>query len=444
MLAHDDNDVVANVPDYTQSSKPTFSMNSFFAGIGGFDIAFDRHGFNTLYQCEINDFCNEILQMHWPHVSKGTDIQNVSPSSIPQAEVWCGGFPCQDVSVARGSAERKGLSGSQSGLFFAYANLIESRKPKVVVIENVGGLFNSNDGRDFGVILQRMSEMGYSVAWRLLNSRYFGVPQSRPRVYLCCWHNDAWRAMASLFEKDGAAKPGTGVRKDFITEAPGSSGYPIVPKVSYCLAATSGRHTGTDWSRTYIVCNDGVRRMTPLEYERLQGFPDGWTRPKDNEGMSGEDVDTLRYHAIGNAVSVPVVEWIASRIFDNLADESKKAFTSSTPNNYIPEFKTSQWSDTPLSVIDFTDGSKKYKWPHDGIMFNDHFIGGKIQPTPHIIIDSSLINLVERHPVSRRYYLTPNAAEGILRRVDNQGRSLFSPLRIALEKEMEKKKGNKC
>ena len=82
-------------------------------------------------------------------------------------------------------------------------------------------------------------------------------------------------------------------RKDFLTEASKENEYPKVPKVAYCLAATSGRHTGTDWSRTYVVCADGVRRLTPKEYERLQGFPDYWTLPA-RYAVDSEDTDTTR------------------------------------------------------------------------------------------------------------------------------------------------------
>lgn len=255
-----------------------FRVNSFFTGIGGFDIAFERHSFETAYLCEINQFCNEVLTSHWPNVPRATDICQVVANDIPNAEVWCGGFPCQDISAARDTATRLGLGGSRSGLFFQYANLIEAKSPEVVIIENVEGLFNSNGGRDFGVILQRMTSMGYPVAWRLLNSRYFGVPQSRPRVYLCCWKNSPQKAQHVMFDSVGAHIP-SNERKDFLTETSKENEYPKVPKVAYCLAATSGRRTGTDWSRNYVVCADGVRRLTPKEYERLQGFPDYWTLP---------------------------------------------------------------------------------------------------------------------------------------------------------------------
>lgn len=134
-----------------------FRVNSFFAGIGGFDLGFENCGFKTEFLCEINPFCNEVLSTHWSNVKRATDICDVEASEIPYAEVWCGGFPCQDISVARGASQRLGLDGTRSGLFYQFASLIEQKKPEVVVIENVEGLFNSNGGRDFGVILQRMN-----------------------------------------------------------------------------------------------------------------------------------------------------------------------------------------------------------------------------------------------------------------------------------------------
>jgi len=232
-------------------AKKNYHINSFFAGIGGFDVAFEKHGFASQFQCEINSFCNQILNRHWPNVQKAGDINLIEENEIPNSEVWCGGFPCQDISVARGASERLGLQGKRSGLFYRFAELIENKMPEVVIIENVAGLFTSNKGRDFGVILQTLSSLGYSVAWRLLNSRYFGVPQSRTRVYLCCWKNNPLKSLNVMFDQQGAIKP-KNERLDFITEESKSNEYPKVPKVAYCLAASSGRHTGTDWSRTAL------------------------------------------------------------------------------------------------------------------------------------------------------------------------------------------------
>lgn len=411
--------------------KKQYRISSFFAGIGGFDVAFEKQGFSTALLCEINPFCNKILTRHWPNVQKAGDINCITEEEIPDTEVWCGGFPCQDISVARGASERLGLKGERSGLFYRFAALIEAKMPEVVIIENVAGLFTSNKGRDFGVIIQTLSSLGYAVAWRLLNSRYFGVPQSRTRVYLCCWRNNPAKALSVMFDRQGAIKP-ENERIDFITEESKPNEYPKVPRVAYCLAASSGRHTGTDWSRTYVVYEDGVRRLSPVESERLQGLPDNWTSPS-NDSIFDENINTLRYTTIGNAVSVPVVEWIAKKVKKQLGNEENNNNIDDLLLSF-PDFKKSVWSDSSLPGIDFSDTNKDYKWLRGGIAWAGRYIECNVYPTPSKIVKSSLLRLIEKNQTNSIYYLSPNAAEGILRRVDNQRRSLFFPLRTALEK----------
>lgn len=411
-------------------SQNRFSLNSFFSGIGGFDIAFENQGFITQLQCEINPFCNQILSKHWPNVQKFQDINDIEENSIPDANVWCGGFPCQDISVARGSSTRLGLLGQRSGLFYRFAELIKRKQPEVVVIENVGGLFNSNNGRDFGVILQTLSSLGYGIAWRLLNSRYFGVPQSRTRVYLCCWKNSTAKAIKVLFDAEGAVKP-SNTRKAFLTEDSMPNEYPKVPQIAYCLAASSGRHTGTDWSRTYVVCKSGVRRLSPLESERLQGLPDNWTKPTITDGLEVNN-DTLRYTAIGNAVSVPVVEWLAKKI-RLILDGTINETTLEETIEFYKDAKAAKQCKAPLKDIDFSDVNKEHKWLRGGFVANDVCFEKDIHPTPSTVIETTLLPLIEKDQKNEIYYLTPNAAEGILRRVDHQKRTLFSPLRNGLE-----------
>jgi len=299
---------------------------SFFSGIGGFDLGFERAGMQVVWQCEISQFCRDILQQHWPEIPCATDIKEIANEtepgeSIPNADVWTGGFPCQDVSLARGNNARKGLRGKQSGLFFDFAKLIAARLPPVVVIENVAGLLSSHGGRDFQIVIRTLAELGYGVGWRVFNSRYFGVPQSRQRIYIVGCHRDPERAGAILFESErsegnSAADGPDGAQtvSPFKKVFGDASRGPLVPGLAYCLCACSARHTGTDWSRTYISYPDGrARRMTPLECERIQGFPDGWTVPK----MKIEDLDqldSLRYQAAGNAVTVGVATWVGQRI----------------------------------------------------------------------------------------------------------------------------------
>lgn len=437
----------------------SIQVNSFFAGIGGFDLGFEKSGFKTFFQCEINDFCLDILRRHWRDVPKATDINVVKPEEIPDANVWCAGFPCQDVSVASGST-RAGLNGKRTGLFFRFSELVAQRKPKVVLLENVTGLLNSNEGRDFRVVLDTLLKLGYSVSWRTVNSRYFGVPQSRPRIYICGWLSEPSKAAYTLFEPvEGIKLPNA--RKGFMDPTGDELKGPIVPKVSFCLAATSGRHTGTDWSRTYVAYPKAVRRLTPVECEGIQGFPTNWTLPDTDKYGDTDDIDTHRYTALGNAVSVPVVHWIAERIKQTLTSEtpflprasffndgdvidaSKYNVPAERTEKFLqnieylsqahPEFsKQSARKIFYLPEYDNIDQQEKFEWPNAGHAWEDACVAGSVSSAPSMIIESQLIDVIEKGKVDERYFLSPNAAEGILRRVNRQNRKLFEPLYKAL------------
>lgn len=298
---------------------------SFFAGIGGFDLGFDNAGLKTVWQCELKPFCSTILEEHWPDVGRKQDIQEVKSDEVEEAEIWSAGFPCQDVSVAR-MGPREGLNGKQSGLFFKFAELLEGGRPRIVVLENVGGLLSSNSGRDFAVVARTLADLGYCVAWRMLDSRHFGVPQSRRRLFLVGSLGDEATAGEILLESECSDRnPEAGKENGKRAVSPfkevvGGSKRGFVKKLAHCLYAESARHTGTDWSRNYVSYPDEgkVRRLTPLEAERLQGFPDHWTKPRETS-LNHQKLDSARYHALGNAVTVPVAEWIGERIVSALS-----------------------------------------------------------------------------------------------------------------------------
>lgn len=305
------------------AGSTTLRVASFFAGIGGFDLGFENAGMSTVWQCEKKTFCLDILAKHWPDVPRQHDITEVDADDIPEAEIWVGGFPCQDVSLAR-MGPRSGLRGAQSGLFYDFARLIEKRRPELVVLENVAALLSSHDGRDFAIILRTLADIGYGVAWRVLDSRHFGVPQSRSRVFIVGSLRGTGAAGSVLFESECSDRDTEKSRSNgqkLVSPFAISVGNPeqgFVKKLAHCLYAESARHTGTDWSRNYVSYPEGrVRRLTPLETERLQGFPDGWTLPSD-ETLSTDALDSARYHACGNAVSVPVVQWLGERIISQL------------------------------------------------------------------------------------------------------------------------------
>lgn len=296
-------------------------LASFFSGIGGLELGFERSGMQTVFQCEAKPFCLEILTQHWPDVPKSTDIRTLDHADVPDSDVWTAGFPCQDLSLAR-MGTRSGLRGQQSGLFHDFVRVLGRRQPRVVVLENVHGLLSSHGGRDFAIVLKALDKLGYGVAWRVLNSKDFGVPQQRRRVFIVGVHRDPGSAAKILFEPEcgnwNPKKSGSNEAKSpslFQKVVGDFSKGPLVKALAHCIYAESARHTGTDWSRNYVWYPDGrVRRLVPVEVERIQGFPENWTLPKHADEMSADKLDSLRYHAVGNAVTPQVAQWLGNRI----------------------------------------------------------------------------------------------------------------------------------
>ena len=160
---------------------------SLIAGIGGFDLAMQRQGVKVVASVEIDKNCNKVLAQHFPNTKQFNDITEVKGSDLieagftPDRGIITGGFPCQDLSVA---GKRAGLAGARSGLFWEAARIVEETQSNWFIIENVPGLLTSNSGADFGVVIGTMADLGYGVAWRVLDAQYFGVPQRRRRVFI--------------------------------------------------------------------------------------------------------------------------------------------------------------------------------------------------------------------------------------------------------------------
>ncbi|WP_187505698.1 DNA cytosine methyltransferase [Pantoea agglomerans] len=404
-------------------------VNSFFAGIGGFDLAFEEEGFVPSFYCENNDFCRGVLARHWGHVENAEDIGALRSDSIPEAEVWTAGFPCQDLSMARiPHGKRNGLKGSQSGLFYTFLNHLSIHKPTVVLIENVAGLLSSHKGADFTALIQSLTNLGYAVSWRLLNARYFGTPQSRPRIFICAWYDSVENAVKALYEDDISIKP-KNEREGFLKESKCTESLISVPQISFCISATSGRHTGLDWARTYVTYPDKVRRLTPKECERLQGLPTDWTIPSENYVVPIRGIETNRYHAIGNAVCVPVVRWIAKRIKTILVKDELNVNTSSSIEHIAHKTMSPK-----VQIIDLFNGAQERKWQSGGVAFGSIYATTSVSPSPLKPVHSRLVDLIEKDDVSSRYFISENAIQGILRRVDKLGRKLFPPLDDTLRK----------
>ena len=160
---------------------------SLFAGVGGFDLGLEQSGHTCVGQVEIDKHAQKILKKHWPHVPLHDDVRTAidwakENDLIGRVDIVCGGFPCQDVSVA---GKRAGIAGARSGLFWDAIQFAQEVKAQTVILENVPGLLSSNNGRDFGVVISALADAGYRhIEWRVLDSQFFGTPQRRKRVFI--------------------------------------------------------------------------------------------------------------------------------------------------------------------------------------------------------------------------------------------------------------------
>jgi DNA (cytosine-5)-methyltransferase 1 len=340
------------------------TVGSTFTGVGGADLGLERARFSVAWQCELDEWKRSVLASHWPNVPIYDDITTLyDPTPV---DLLIGGFPCQDLSVA---GKRKGFDGDRSVLAFEFLRLAESIAPRWILLENVPGLLTSNRGRDFARLVDEMVGCGYGMAWRVLDARYFGVPQRRRRVFLAARRDDseldprsAGRlALRALCESsDGDLTPGWPPRQDATPDVgSGSQGgrvysphgdaaetvtgtltrmYSEQSGQDYAGGAgviayrKSARVSGPDTPETWV--NDGrantlngfdvgnvrtthaiidsatmVRRLSPVECERLMGWPDGWTAP---EGVKAPD--SKRYAACGDGIVSWVAYWIGQRI----------------------------------------------------------------------------------------------------------------------------------
>jgi len=325
---------------------------SLFSGAGGFDIGFERAGIRTVAFAENDKWASEVLAARWPDIPNLGDVtaignrghgaederRNGSGSRLSlRSDVFAsiagssrsidlihGGFPCQDLSVA---GNRAGLGGERSNLWFEFQRVLSELRPRWTVIENVAGLLSSNGGRDFGIILEGLEECGFDgIGWAVLDAQNFGVPQRRRRVFIVGGPSRrSVEAVLSICESCGG-NPETGQEAGEDVAGPlgsgstaGERGYrnDLDSQGAYISGAVSAKWSkGTggpagDEAYNLVEADTAVRRLTPLECERLMGWPDDWTR-WDSEG--NEIADSHRYRMAGNGVVATVAEWLGQRI----------------------------------------------------------------------------------------------------------------------------------
>ena len=316
---------------------------SLFSGIGGFELGIqqayelqkmgtepenssDSSGGTSQHSerplcigySEIDKYAIQIYERHFKHKNYG-DITTINATELPDFDFLCGGFPCQSFSIA---GKRGGFNDTRGTLFFDIARIVKEKQPRLLLLENVKGLLSHDNGQTFKTIISTLTELGYDLQWQVLNSKNFGVPQNRERVFIVGHFRGTSRP--EVFPIVGKSE------EDNRT---------VGQEISYTIDANYAKGTNTlnksrrqvirqplkfmnrnqkniigDYAYTVDSLNTGgikensrIRRLTPIECERLQGFPDGWT-----EGIS----DTQRYKTLGNAVTVNVIIEIMKRLWN--------------------------------------------------------------------------------------------------------------------------------
>ena len=335
------------------------------SGIEAATVAWHSLGWEPVGFSEIEPFPSAVLAHHYPNVTNFGDMTRYKEWNIEHPDILVGGTPCQSFSVA---GLRKGLDDPRGNLALVYCGILDHFRPQWFVWENVPGVLSSSGGRDFGSFLGALAELGYGFAYRVLDAQFFGVAQRRRRVFVVGYLGD-WRPPAAvLFERESlrrdtapSREKGQEVAGTFTARAKSggwgndpnlaAGGYmrpvcfeprspdgharligdfsptlnrmgggqrePCVIQpfdVANCLTQRmhKGINTTVDEGQTPVLHSMAVRRLTPVECERLQGFPDNWTnipwRKKE------EAPDGPRYKALGNSMAVPVMHWIGQRI----------------------------------------------------------------------------------------------------------------------------------
>jgi DNA (cytosine-5)-methyltransferase 1 len=333
-----------------------------FAGIGGFRLGLEQAGHQCVWANEILEKPRRIYARNFGHQPDARDIRTVQPSDIPDAELLCGGFPCATFSVA---GKRSGFSAedTRGTLFFEICRILRGKRIPYIFLENVKGLLNHDGGRTFAVIIGSLDELGYDVKWEVVNSQNIGVQQNRERVFIvghlrgeprpkvfplgrCIAENvqpqdqeDSSEGRSTRFETgDTILMPFVTGKvmqvKDVFPTLDGhywkgiqnNQGRGAVMQVRAVLTPMrkekrqNGRRvknhnepafTLTAQDRHGVIVDERLRRLTPLECERLQGFPDNFTKWYED---GAEVKDAERYERCGRTVTIPVIYEIAKRL----------------------------------------------------------------------------------------------------------------------------------
>ena len=310
-----------NKINITTENQPLRNYNfiDLFAGIGGIRIPFDELGAKCVFTSEWDRFSQKTYEANFKVKPHG-DITKIEASEIPAFDILLAGFPCQPFSNA---GHKKGFEDARGTLFFDICRIIEYHKPKILFLENVKGFKGHNKGNTFQVVCNSLKELGYNIHTKILNSKQFGVPQNRERIYIIAFRDNVnfdfpepsnkKVSVGDILENNVDSKytisdklwAGHKRRKIEHKIKGNGFGYSLFNKKSSYTSTISARYY-KDGSEILIEqAGNNPRKITPKEGARLQGLPESFIFPVS---------DVQAYKQLGNSVSVPVIRAIALEI----------------------------------------------------------------------------------------------------------------------------------
>lgn len=303
---------------------------SLFAGIGGLDTGFIENGYEVVWANDIDKYAVQTYQANYSSPIVLGDLNKINLDEIPSADIVIGGFPCQPFSSM---GELKGFEDTRGTLFFRIVELIQNQierghKPKALVLENVRNLKHHDKGKTFKIIKKTLTDLGYKVYDQVLNSSDYGVPQTRNRTFIVCFSNSETEftypekteltlTLQDILEHDVDKKYFLSDRILPTILSNGTGGYKakseIDLKIARPLCATMAKmHRACQ--DNYVTQNERVRRLTPRECARLQGFGDDFIIPVS---------DTQAYKQFGNAVTANVSRAVALKVKEALIENGE-------------------------------------------------------------------------------------------------------------------------
>jgi DNA (cytosine-5)-methyltransferase 1 len=283
------------------------------SGIAGEAVAWTPLGWKALWHAEIDPFCCEVLHHHYTEVSNFGDITQIE--TLPAVELLVGGTPCQSFSII---GKRQGLDDERGQLALHFCRVLGEVRPRWVIWENVPNALRTHGGRDFGTFLRTLEVRGYGWAYRVVDLQGFGLPQRRKRLFVVGYLGD-WRPPAAiLFPREEVAEAPAAADQawrqnparnrtadDWCYTIRGDKTPKVARDLAPTLCATQGGEGVVVWTAA------GPRRLTPREWERLQGFPDNYTAVTFRGRPAS---DRQRRKSLGNAFPPPILAWIGARI----------------------------------------------------------------------------------------------------------------------------------